>query len=266
MAAARVARTQYAKQSAGGLERLYGARVRSAVKREGMVQWVGDNGMVQLWLRSLTLDDRNEAMNPATSGHIGIRAAKDLTAETEALANLRESLTELSRQRQASSILLDLAESRLKLLQLVDDRLEVLPPIAVEETDQPLRKTKAKGRGNNISNSADSDGGTALKNYSRCGFDGRLSWSDERFGFWMTSQAGREILEGSRELDGQLVEADSARSDRADEPVICGVARRKCRRHADWSLLRGEEFEIEKASQVSLSSAARVAVVRRADS
>ncbi|CAO1631988.1 unnamed protein product [Parajaminaea phylloscopi] len=253
VAAARVAKTKYAKQSSGGPDRLYSTQVRSAVKKEGMARWDQDVQVMQAWLhqvelRECPIEGKQEAKLDSDSH----QHTRHSLPQAEALHDLRASLQNLTENRQSVSTLLDLAENRLKLLQLVDDRLGLLPPISVEETAQSSKKSKAKGKG---AKAADGSASSTLKTQPRCGYDERLSWDDERFSSWMASTTGRQILDGVQDLDGRLTESETQAVAEEDFlPTVCGVARRKCRRHADWSLLRSEEFEKVKAAQTSTLS------------
>lgn len=253
-AAARLAKTKYAKMSNGGPERLYNAQVRTATKKEGMVVWSTDDELTRGWLQSLRL-------RPAsiTNGHAQALSATTIsvgiTAESEALDRLQNELGELLDRRQEVSTRLDLAENRLKLLQLADDRIAILPPITVEEVAAPSKKAKAKGKGGS-SSAKPTDGAASVKTQPRCGYDDRLSWDDERFEDWMSSENGRQMLDGIVGLDGRLIETDSIASEDDGRPTICGLARRRCKRHADWHMLRTEDFDIEKVSQVSSRASA----------
>ena len=60
-----------------------------------------------------------------------------------------------------------------------------------------------------------------------CGFDMRLCWSDEALARW--AAAGAPL----------------------DAPV-CDVPKRRCKRHADWSVIRGADIEVNRELQTQL--------------
>ncbi|PWN28904.1 hypothetical protein BDZ90DRAFT_134082 [Jaminaea rosea] len=266
VAAARIAKTKYAKSSSGGPKRLLTKQVQAASRKEGMVVWgEADAEGLQQWFASLSVrgadhgqeevedEDESKPIHP-TSEPLSVGSSR----EEERLVDLRHHLSKLTAQRQEVSTTLDLAESRVKLLQLVDDRLGVLPPVMVEETASSSSSKKSKSKGG----SKKDDAGAGLKTQPRCGYDERLAWDDERFSAWMASREGREMLAGSKKLDGHLVDADGQAvvledgggadisSASATVAKVCGTAKRRCKRHADWNAVKTDDFEVEKDSQV----------------
>lgn len=231
----------------------------AAAEQEGLQRW-----FEKLCMADDTNNDEEEtAPQPQPTANLQLTAGS--SRDEERLVDLRRHLANLTSQRQEVSTALDLAESRVKLLQLVDDRLGVLPPVVVEDA-APSTSKKSKSKGG----SKKEAGGAELKTQPRCGYDERLSWDDERFSAWMASDEGREMLSGSKDLDGRLVDADgadvvlangdataeAASSSSTATAKVCGVAKRKCKRHAEWNVVRTDDFEVEKDSQVS-STAAR---------
>lgn len=277
MAAARIAKTKQVK-APGGLDRLYSLQVQTARKKEGLVVWGGEedpqDGLHQAWfqrldalhLRGGDLNSAFDELSPAGG------LTKSGTKEEEDLLDLRRALTSLTSRKQASSASLDLVMGRIQLLELAYDRAGDLPPVQVSDESAATNKKKAKG-----SKGSAAGGDDTIKTQPRCGYDERLSWDDERFVAWMKSEKGEQILRGSAELDGELHDAnetsaegqaqpgqedamevdprepaslDSQSSSLAALPTICGLVKRKCRKHADWSVVRGNDFDAEKKLQV----------------
>ncbi|SPC65541.1 uncharacterized protein UHOD_00695 [Ustilago sp. UG-2017b] len=150
---------------------------------------------------------------------------------------------------------LDRLDLRSTLLHLVSDRVPTLPPIGStiqangtpdpgeeddEMPDDPSpRKSKKKKGSSKKSKSTPEVGGL------RCGYDQRLHWDDAAFDAWAHSEPGRTILAYEKPLDGVL---DDSRDADAGAKLICVMAKRKCRRHMDWSNLCEVALDAEKAS------------------
>lgn len=182
--------------------------------------------------------------------------------EDEELLVLQKRLDRLLTRRASVNRTLDLLVARSKLLTLAEDRISTLPPIRSAADDTAPRnskKSKSKSGGGDANNGGGSRAGP------RCGYDERLSWDDERWGAWIGSETGQRVLRELEPLDGHLSpgspeeenEQTQSRTDErgavADEPAVCGVPRRKCARHADWSVVRGADFEVEREVQVSVA-------------
>lgn len=132
---------------------------------------------------------------------------------------------ELARLRAESAcgnVLLDVLAVRSKLLQLAEDRLSTLPPAPADDT--------SKNRDTSI---------------PRCGFDARLAWDDEPLWAWATSPAGRAMLQEETPLDGRF----AGQQDGTGPEVVCGEPKRRCKRHADWSIVRGADTEVARELQ-----------------
>ncbi|KAL4400811.1 hypothetical protein ACI68E_002131 [Malassezia pachydermatis] len=91
-----------------------------------------------------------------------------------------------------------------------------------------------------------------------CGFDARLCWDDEPFAAWVASPEGRALV------------ADETVESHLD--MVCLLAKRRCKRHADWSAIRGAELDVLREAHTSHLSAlaeriqhVRVALQRVAD-
>lgn len=88
-----------------------------------------------------------------------------------------------------------------------------------------------------------------------CGFDSRLSWSDEQFESWRTSTEGRECLstgilsengpikgETDGEGDVKMAHGDGVQLD-ADRTSPC--QKKRCERHRTWAKLQSQEIGFE---------------------
>ncbi|WFC97857.1 COMPASS (complex proteins associated with Set1p) component [Malassezia yamatoensis] len=132
-------------------------------------------------------------------------------------------LAHIKKQSAHGHLMLDVLAVRGKLLQLAEDRQSVLSP-AVSD----LATNKGE-----------------LDTHPRCGFDQRLIWSDEDLWEWAISAIGRKILQEEIPLDGVFI----GQADTAGPQVICGDAKRRCKRHTDWSIVRGADIEIARELQ-----------------
>ncbi|KAG9947309.1 hypothetical protein KCU85_g5778, partial [Aureobasidium melanogenum] len=88
----------------------------------------------------------------------------------------------------------------------------------------------------------------AVKPKDLCGYDFRLSWSEEEFDVWRSSEAGQEALRieslplpSDEDLDGDTGMAGSNDS----EPSTC--MKKKCSRHYDWARLAIDDTRDELA-------------------
>lgn len=193
--------------------------------------------------------------------------------EVEALLAAQRALKALLERKKLASRTLDLAMARTTLLHLAEDRAGSLPPVrpagigggAAAATGEesgagaaaPQKKSKK---------SAGASRAKVEEAQPRCGYDDRLSWGDEAFARWAGSRVGGEVLSGGRELDGwddeaePQGEAEGGRTSPGEgagekSALVCPMARKKCKRHADWVALRGEDFAAEKGEQVSARGA-----------
>ncbi|PWN51843.1 hypothetical protein IE53DRAFT_361252 [Violaceomyces palustris] len=188
--------------------------------------------------------------------------------EEEELRNAQIKLASILARKARVEASLDLVASRHKLLQLAEDRVSTLPP-ARNDSDPSAAtvssKTK-KGRGTVTSTSGVGP---------RCGYDERLSWEDEKLERWCEKDHSQAILKEELPLDGRLDDgtpmangtaspAEGASSasptsgggngTQQDAPLICSTAKRRCKRHADWSIVRGADFEVEREAQTQALS------------
>jgi COMPASS component SPP1 len=86
-----------------------------------------------------------------------------------------------------------------------------------------------------------------------CGFDSRLSWSDEEFEAWRVSTEGKKALDSGtleapmvkvgEEDDDEVVNGDTSHA----EEIGKGVCQKKrCERHKQWFKLKVQEIGFEK--------------------
>ncbi|WFD30371.1 COMPASS (complex proteins associated with Set1p) component [Malassezia sp. CBS 17886] len=146
-------------------------------------------------------------------------ADADWTPEDRAV--LAQELATLVHASATVTSSIDLLSARSKLLQLAEDRLSVHPAAAACDAGQ--------------------DGPV-------CGFDARLCWTDEAFSRWAQVPATRAMLQEELPLDGTLTTSGGA------DAVVCGLPKRRCKRHADWSIVRGADLEVNRDMQTAYLS------------
>ncbi|SPO20115.1 uncharacterized protein UTRI_00511_B [Ustilago trichophora] len=160
---------------------------------------------------------------------------------------------------------LDRLDLRSTLLHLVSDRVPTLPPVGSntnssenvnndQDEDMPDEPTGAAKKGSKKKKSSKSKSKpTADASGPRCGYDARLHWDDFQFDTWAQTEPGVSILSSSTPLDG-ILDDDEVAEDTVGSGgnrggrVICGTAKRKCRRHIDWSNLCELALDAEKTS------------------
>ena len=96
--------------------------------------------------------------------------------------------------------------------------------------------------------------GKGMKPKEMCGYDDRISWTEEQFSTWRASSAGSQALQaGTLEAAKNVTDAqgDSTMDEgqHKDDPEVC--TKRKCARHYDWAKLSLDEarFEIGENSE-----------------
>lgn len=257
VAAGRLAKTKYAsgKASAEGIEKLFVRQVKAARKREGMVVWTSSNNTSEATSGDAQTAFQQLCWNDADADSTSSRLTTESSREDEILHHFRRDLEALRGRKSKHSAALDLVMARHKLLQLAEDRLVALPPVAVDAAESASAPKKSKSKG--AATKAESE---QTRTQPRCGYDERLSWNDERFTEWMAGEDAVKILNEETPLDGKLqhddgndamdVDADSAETS-SPQPSICGTAKRKCKRHSDWSTTRGMDFEVERDAQTA---------------
>lgn len=194
----------------------------------------------------------------SASTPIGIPSATNLIGLTEQLSHTTSRVRSIDLEKSRINSRLDRLDLRSTLLHLVSDRVPTLSPAGSSATSAPAdepaededmpdadadaapKKTKKKkGSSNSKSKSTESSSGGP-----RCGYDQRLHWDDSAFDTWAQSEPGRSILAYETPLDGVLDDEDGLEGPK----VVCGLAKRKCRRHLDWSNLCELSLDAEKAT------------------
>lgn len=202
--------------------------------------------------------------------------------QLEELERTQTRLDEVERRHTSVSAALDALAARVKLLHLAEDRTATLEPVrtagAGDEGDtskasSASKKSKAKKGATKAQGQADGDAASSsaqAQGQPRCGYDERLGWDNARFQAWASSEHGRAMLEGEAPLDGVLDDDDGgldtdaagasdgdsngaeAQASRLSRPpvVVCSQAKRRCKRHADWSVVRNADLEVERELQV----------------
>ncbi|TKY90673.1 hypothetical protein EX895_000671 [Sporisorium graminicola] len=201
-------------------------------------------------------------------------SATSLLILDEQHALITQQLRIVDVQKQHLNARLDRLDLRSTLLHLVSDRVPTLAPVGsstsatttaeaadedeeMHDTDRKPKKKKGGSKGKTKS-SADVSGGP------RCGYDQRLHWDDATFDAWARAPPGSRMLAHETALDGIL---DDDSPEPSDQPrVVCASAKRKCRRHLDWSNLCELALDAEKACLNNDSRAltqSRLALVER---
>lgn len=191
---------------------------------------------------------------PSSSSHASSTAtssATNLSALTGQLTLIKTQLRAVDIDKSRINSRLDRLDLRSTLLHLVSDRAPTLPSIGSttsdtpdpnddeEMPDEPAPKSKKKKGSTKKSKSTTDIGGP------RCGYDQRLHWDDAAFDAWAHTEPGQSILAYDKPLDGVL---DDAADKEEGERVVCAMAKRKCRRHVDWSNLCEVSLDAEKAT------------------
>lgn len=206
-----------------------------------------------------------------------VSSATSLIALDEQLHLVDTQIHAVDYQKARLNARLDRLDLRSTLLHLVSDRVPTLPPIGSSSTtattelnsseapdhlggadhdgdedmadaDMPKKTKKKKGGSKSKSKSASSTDATS--GGPRCGYDQRLHWDDAEFDAWSQSPLGRCILSHDAPLDGTLDDSPDTENEQAGPgpKVVCGVAKRRCRRHLDWSNLCELVLDAEKAT------------------
>ncbi|PWN41266.1 hypothetical protein IE81DRAFT_324768 [Ceraceosorus guamensis] len=261
VAASRISKTKYAKAGAKATaEKLLGNVVKNATKREGLCVWA-DVGAPRA---SINTSSNQELQRWRSKFHPGLGAfdimangdnagVKDdehalslrtpASAEAEALHHLGLKSQILAHRHNAAVKTFSMVEARITLLELAKQRISTLPAVepdegAIASSTTSTKKSKSKKR--------DTEEGT--KGLPRCGYDERLHWDDYNFHAWWTSDKAQSILKGETALDGVLSGPgeDTLKAQGSGASTICGLAKRKCKRHADWATVREADFEVER--------------------
>ncbi|EST10056.1 Zinc finger, PHD-finger [Kalmanozyma brasiliensis GHG001] len=160
-------------------------------------------------------------------------SATSLLAITEQLSLITHQIYSVDLQKSALDARLDRLDSRSDLLHLVSDRVPTLPAISTangpagDEEDEEMAEVKPKKKKGSKPKPTTDAG-------PRCGYDARLHWDNYTFDAWSRAPPGSLMLKHDLPLDGTL------------EDTVCGLAKRKCRRHLDWSNLCELALDAEK--------------------
>lgn len=156
-------------------------------------------------------------LEPGTSLGAFVREhATRLDLSSYDLARWTRELERLEAQSAVLHARVDLLAARSKLLQCAEDRQSTLPPV-------------------------DDNGATCPP----CGFDERLCWDDEALLAWLTTPEGQASISDTRTTSSAV----------QDKAPLCLVAKRRCKRHADWSAVRGAELDLLRDAQMQHMSA-----------
>lgn len=243
-------------------ERILGdERLQRARKRESLTVWTTTAATAKIeWVQA--------TLGPETTAKIRAMAAKVLESpdesdldhvlpQLEELSTIEKEKAEISKQIETVNVKLDLLATRTKILHLAEDRSALLEPARIDDlTDGKPSKTSKKSKSKK--NSQETNAELPSRGQPRCGYDERLHWDDNRLHSWSLSEQGIAILAEQAPLDGQLddVEMDETQTIAVpDLPSVCGSSKRKCKRHADWSVARGYDFDLERESQMRLLEA-----------
>lgn len=249
MAAIRLAKIKIGK--GGNYQKMAGkylgmVEIGSARKPEGMAIWM-DKRERKAWLESVMgvklshfdiLDEGKENEMTPRLDEIG---------EFEELTRLEIRRKQVEEKKYSVNAGLDALAARTKLLQLAEDRVATLEPILDEETGA-IAAAKKNSKGRKIKEESGLSSGQP-----RCGYDERLGWEDGRFQTWSLTDHAKDLLEERIPIDGNLC-IDNVLALEQDQVAICGQSKRKCKRHADWSIIRGADMEVERELQTNLLS------------
>jgi COMPASS component SPP1 len=230
-------------------ERLLGSRVLGAKKREGVSIWT-EGESKRAWLESILGHELSLAvLEDVDDEDEDTRARLDEIPEMEKLSRLEERRAVLQRRKSRVDASLDTLAARTKLLQLAEDRVATLEPISDEEVaGESSRANVKKGKGGKKFKEAESVG------QPRCGYDERLSWDDARFASWSQSSQAKEMLDDQLPIDGTLDTRDHVPATSPPQVTVCGLSKRRCKRHGDWSVIRSAGMEVEREMQTNLLS------------
>ena len=157
------------------------------------------------------------ALEPGTSLRAYVREhATRLDLSSYDLARWTRELARLDEQSAVLHARVDLLAARSKLLQAAEDRQSTLPAV-------------------------DDNGASCPP----CGFDERLCWDDEALLAWLGTPEGQACIGESRTVP----------SPGPATATLCLVAKRRCKRHADWSAVRGAELDLLRDAQTQHLSA-----------
>lgn len=223
--------------------------------------------------------ENKATINGVTAPHESLSTSSGTSPETSSATSLisinerhtliTNQISLVDRQKSRLNARLDRLDLRSTLLHLVSDRVPTLSPVgsststntldaAVDDDEEtadsrPAKKKKKASSKTKTKSSTDTSGGP------RCGYDQRLHWDDRAFDAWAHTPPGSSILAHETPLDGTLDDTD-ADPTQSHQRWICATAKRRCRRHVDWSNLCELALDAEKAS---LNTDSRVLTQRK---
>lgn len=91
-----------------------------------------------------------------------------------------------------------------------------------------------------------------------CGFDTRLSWSDEEFDEWRLSEAGQKALKDgnleaipAKDADGDTPMEDASNQENDIGTISRGVClKKRCERHKQWVKVQQQDIQFEEAMTI----------------
>ncbi|KAJ9232286.1 hypothetical protein DTO169E5_7588 [Paecilomyces variotii] len=91
-----------------------------------------------------------------------------------------------------------------------------------------------------------------------CGFDTRLSWSDEEFDEWRLSEAGQKALKDgnleaipAKDADGDTPMEDASNQENEIGTISRGVClKKRCERHKQWVKVQQQDIQFEEAMTI----------------
>ncbi|ODH53582.1 hypothetical protein GX48_00416 [Paracoccidioides brasiliensis] len=216
--------------------------VKSAQEFRGL----GDNILPPLVAEKLAISTDIDAKISASSGpktnnilsQINDQTDLDLVAhqiqftanERQHIQNVRDRRTQLLNQ-------LDLLRDRDTFLSLIRQRAKTILEL--------LRQADPKS------------GASAWKDI--CGYDSRLSWSDDEFNEWRFSDVGKKALrsgvleaaasgvDGSGDVEMQGADAGADGTDKAVDRIVRGVCiKKRCERHRQWVKVQQQDMHHEE--------------------
>lgn len=140
-----------------------------------------------------------------------------------------------------------------KLRKLRNDLVHRKDMLAARSTFVGLLRPRAKGLVEKLKQSEPKGGWKDI-----CGFDSRLSWSDEEFDEWRLSEVGKKALaEGTVEamaasLPGTDADGDTAMDGEGEDDIAFltrGVCTKKrCERHKQWIKVQQQDISFEETT------------------
>jgi COMPASS component SPP1 len=214
--------------------------IKNAKKTEAKIVWTPGHNK-RKWLESIL----GQNVSPSILNDV-VSKLEDM-AQLEELTRLEKRHRQVEGQMQSANFFMDVLHARTTLLQLADERLSSLDLIGEEEGAESRVSVK-KSKGKRVKQE-DVEDKPAVQGRGqgqlRCGYDERLSWDDERLYAWSKTDTAKLMLaeEKTIPLDGSVYIEGEGITPKTIK--ICGQSKRKCKRHGDWSVIRGADMEAE---------------------